>query len=219
MGPTVDLADPLAGQVRVELGRGDTRMSEQLLDDPQVGAALEQVRRERVAQRVRADAVRETGRRGPPTSPPPRPAAARAGGRGRRGTPGPPRVGATWCRARRRSRGAGHPARQPVERDVADRHEPLLVALADDADEPAVDREVLGVEAERLADPQPGGVEQLEQGPVAELPVGSGASGSSPPAASSRRSVSSTVSVSGRSRVCLGRSRWAATSLSIRPSP
>ena len=60
MGPAVDVPDPFAGQVRVELGRGDTRMAEQLLDDAQVGAALEQVRRERVAQRVRADPVGQT---------------------------------------------------------------------------------------------------------------------------------------------------------------
>ena len=38
-------------------------MSEQLLDDAQVGAALEQVRRERVAQRVRADPAAEPGPR------------------------------------------------------------------------------------------------------------------------------------------------------------
>ena len=54
VGLAVDVPDPFAGHVRVQLGRGDTRMSEQLLDDPQVGAALEQVRRERVPQRVRA---------------------------------------------------------------------------------------------------------------------------------------------------------------------
>ena len=66
------------------------------------------------------------------------------------------------------------PAREPVEGDVADRHEPLLVALADDPHEPAVDREVLGVEAQRLADPQPGRVEQLQQGPVAQVAVVAG---------------------------------------------
>ena len=36
-------------------------MPEQLLDDAQVGAALEQMRRERVAQRVRADPIGEAG--------------------------------------------------------------------------------------------------------------------------------------------------------------
>ena len=37
-------------------------MPEQLLDDAQVGAAFEQMRRERVAQRVRADPLGEAGR-------------------------------------------------------------------------------------------------------------------------------------------------------------
>ena len=39
-------------------------MPEQLLDDAQVGPALEQMRRERVAQRVRADPLGEAGARG-----------------------------------------------------------------------------------------------------------------------------------------------------------
>ena len=38
-------------------------MPEQLLDDAQVGPALEQMRRERVAQRVRADPLGEAGAR------------------------------------------------------------------------------------------------------------------------------------------------------------
>ena len=61
MGPAVDVPDPFAGQMRVELRGGDTRMPEQLLDDAQVGSALEQMRRERVAQRVRADPIGEAG--------------------------------------------------------------------------------------------------------------------------------------------------------------
>jgi len=47
--------------MRVDLGRREALVAQQLLDDPQVGAALEQVRRERVAERVRRDARRETG--------------------------------------------------------------------------------------------------------------------------------------------------------------
>ena len=118
-------------------------------------------------------------------------------------------------REQRRSRTVD-PAREPVEGDVADRHQALLVALADDPDEGAVGREVLAIEPDRLADPQAGGIQQLEQGPVAEAP---GLRRTPSPAASSRRSVSATVSVSGRSRDGLGRSRWAATSTRISPSP
>ena len=65
MGPAVDVPDPFAGQMRVQLRGGDTRMPEQLLDDAQVGATLEQMRRERVPQRVRADPVGEACARRP----------------------------------------------------------------------------------------------------------------------------------------------------------
>src|SRR5688572_6250000 len=54
------------------------------------------------------------------------------------------------------------------ERHVADRQPPLAVALADDPDAAFRQRDVLQVEVERLAHPQPAGVEQLEQGAVAQ---------------------------------------------------
>ena len=47
--------------VGVDLRRREALVAEQLLDDPQVRAAVEQVRRERVAERVRRDAVRQAG--------------------------------------------------------------------------------------------------------------------------------------------------------------
>ena len=52
----VRLAPPAVGDVRVELGRAEVGVAEHLLDAAQVGAALEQVRRERVAEQVRVDA-------------------------------------------------------------------------------------------------------------------------------------------------------------------
>ena len=63
MGPAIDVPDALTRHVGVKLGRADTRMSEQFLNDAQVGATLEQVRRERVAQGVRAHARPEAGAR------------------------------------------------------------------------------------------------------------------------------------------------------------
>ena len=59
-------------------------------------------------------------------------------------------------------------ADQPLEGHLPDRHEPLLVALADHPDERAIEREILAIEVERLADPQAGGVEQFEEGAVAQ---------------------------------------------------
>ena len=53
MRAVVDLAQALAVDVAVDLRRRERRVAEQLLDRPQVGAAFEQVRRERVAQAVR----------------------------------------------------------------------------------------------------------------------------------------------------------------------
>ena len=66
-GPRMGL--PIGGlqaarrDVGVDLGRGQVLVAEQLLDDPQVGAAVEQVGRERMAQRVRRDADRQAGAR------------------------------------------------------------------------------------------------------------------------------------------------------------
>ena len=53
MGAVVDLPQSLGVDVAVHLRRRERGVAEQLLDRAQVGAALEQVRRERVAQAVR----------------------------------------------------------------------------------------------------------------------------------------------------------------------
>ena len=88
MCASVHLADPLPGHVGVQLRRADARMSEQLLYDAQVGPALQQVGRERVAQRVRGDPLREPGPRRGRADPLPRALPAAAGPRARRGRPG-----------------------------------------------------------------------------------------------------------------------------------
>ena len=54
MRPSVDLAYPLARQVRVQLCGGDAGMPEQLLHHAQVGPAFQQVRGETMPQRVRS---------------------------------------------------------------------------------------------------------------------------------------------------------------------
>src|SRR2546421_3347505 len=58
MGLVVQLAPPPIGYVGVELGRGQVGVSEHLLDAAQVGPALEEVGRERVAQEVGMDPLR-----------------------------------------------------------------------------------------------------------------------------------------------------------------
>ena len=162
MSSGVHLADPLTGHVGVQLGRGDTRMTEQLLDDPQVGTTLEQVRREGMTKRVRAHRERQAGH--------PRgclddrerllarePCAAIA----EEERPAAPRLD---VRDREETRPVlRNPPSEPVEGDLADRHEALLVSLADHPDEAAIGREVFAIEPERLAHPKTRRVQELEQ--------------------------------------------------------
>ena len=60
--PEVQLPASPIGYVGVELGRREIGMAEHFLNAAEVGAALEQVRRERVAQEVRVDAARVEAR-------------------------------------------------------------------------------------------------------------------------------------------------------------
>ena len=53
MRAIVDAPQPASIHVAVDLGGRERRVAEELLDHAQVGASLEQVRRERVAQTVR----------------------------------------------------------------------------------------------------------------------------------------------------------------------
>ena len=61
MRPSVHLPDPFAGHVRVQLGRADAGMSEELLDDPKVRPTLQQMGRKGMAQGVWADPASEPG--------------------------------------------------------------------------------------------------------------------------------------------------------------
>ena len=51
----VNLPQPVAGDVRINLRRADVRVAEQLLDHAQVRAVLQQMRRKAVPQHVRRD--------------------------------------------------------------------------------------------------------------------------------------------------------------------
>src|SRR3954470_13969232 len=54
----VDVPPPPVADVRVELGRPEVGVPEHLLDTAKIGAAFEQVGRERVPQQMRMDAFR-----------------------------------------------------------------------------------------------------------------------------------------------------------------
>src|SRR3954453_3887897 len=61
MCPLIGLFEPRGLYPSVDLRRGDTCMSEHLLDCPQVGAAVEEVGCERMTQRMRMDASLDGG--------------------------------------------------------------------------------------------------------------------------------------------------------------
>ena len=61
----VGVEEPFLGDVGVDLGRGQAAVAEQLLDAPEVGAAVEEVGGEAVPEGVRAGAgVEARGRPG-----------------------------------------------------------------------------------------------------------------------------------------------------------
>src|SRR6476469_9524383 len=115
MGRVVDPAQALAVDVGVDLGRRQRAVTEQLLDRAEVGAALEQVRGERVPEPVWVP--HETAQRGGLE-----PAAAR-------------REEERVIRARRERRPRREIEAQAVGGFLAERDDALLAALAADVDE------------------------------------------------------------------------------------
>ena len=121
----VGLAPPPVGDVGVELGRRQVGVAEHLLDAAEVGAAFEQVRRERVAEQVGVDAAGlEAGLLGEPAQD------QEGAGAGQRaalrvqeelGPVAAVEVGAA----------AREVAAERLDRRAADRDDPLLVPLAD----------------------------------------------------------------------------------------
>ena len=140
----VDLASPAVRDVRVALGRAEIGVAEHLLDAPEVGAALEQVRRERVAKevgvdprRARARLLRELSQDEERARARQRPAA------GVQEELGP--VAAVEVRAAERE-----VAPDGLRRRAAERDETLLPALAERADDARVEVDRALLEADRL---------------------------------------------------------------------
>ena len=96
--------------VGVDLGRRQALVAEQLLDDPQVRAAVEEVGREAVAQRVGRDALGQAGAPAQPLEPEAQAADARAAARGGSGRARAGSASARRAAARRRARRAGRPS-------------------------------------------------------------------------------------------------------------
>ena len=60
----VDFKQTGAGHMGINLGGADAGVAEQFLDDPQVGAVLEQVRGKAVPEHVRRDIALNAGKAG-----------------------------------------------------------------------------------------------------------------------------------------------------------
>ena len=165
----VDGAQPFGRHLRVHLRRRHARVAEQLLHDTDVGTVVEHVGGARVTEYVRADAVRESD--------------ARA--RGAHNLPAALARDSTAARvqedrvavARRlRTRARAVAQRQPPAPEIfaqrrargpSDGHHAFLVALAEHADQAVLEIEGIEIQSHELADADSGGIEELEDGPVA----------------------------------------------------
>src|SRR5262249_56463866 len=144
MSAVVHPAQPLAVDVAVRLRRRQRAVSEQLLDRPQIGTALEQMRRERVAQSMRMREHPANRRRVEPPS--------------ARGD-------------EERVLGAADEVRTrivQVTRDaergfLAERDDALLAALPEHADLFLLEVDVAEVESDRLVAAQSRGVHELDE--------------------------------------------------------
>ena len=157
----VDLAPAAIRDVRVALRRSEVGVPEHLLHAAEVGAALEQVRGERVAKEMGVDALRlEPRLSGQLSQDEERPCAgerAAAGVEEELGAVAAIEVGSTEGEVpSNRFRG------RPPEWNEA-----LLSALPEDADDSLLDVDGAPVQPDRLRDPQSGAVEKLDQRPVA----------------------------------------------------
>src|SRR5918993_354784 len=158
----VHVLQPLAGEVRVELRRRDVRVAQHLLHGAQVAATGQQVRRERVPERVRAHAVRQP--RGE------RVAAddlveALAGELAAAEVHEQVRLGRALDER-------GPPSLQidpeRLQRRLADGDDPLLRALAARPQEALLNVHVHQLQADRLGGAQAAGVHHLEQRAIAQ---------------------------------------------------
>ena len=147
--------------VCIYLRRTDVLMAEQFLDGPQVGAAFEQSRGERMAQRVWADGLRDAGFGGLTLD---HDENHRAG-----------QVGAAAVQEdiSLLSRLDVHPAavvepqHQLADGAFGDWHEALLAALAHDADIALLQIQIVELQRHQLRHAQPAGKQNLDDGAVA----------------------------------------------------
>jgi hypothetical protein len=147
--------------VRVDLGGREIAMTEQHLHDAQIRTVVEEVRRERMPQRVRRELLGDAGLAGISLDDVPEGLARHAiAAAGREQVIG---LALEQDLAARRARELVDPA----HRFLAERNEPLAVALAEDADDALIQIHLGVAQVHQLRDTQPGGVQHLEHRAVA----------------------------------------------------
>src|SRR6185503_18392777 len=187
----VDIQQLRRVDVRVALRGGELHVAEQLLDRAQIGAALEQVRRKRMPQRVRADPEARAARGDisgdEPLHTPP-------------GQTCPPKVDeqrfglssqlwaldfglwaldfGLWALgfwlwalglglwALTKDRAVGKPRANRLLSGVVERHQAFLRALPHHTHHPCTQIHFVEIEADQLAQPQARRIEQLEDRPI-----------------------------------------------------
>src|SRR6185503_2225395 len=167
--PVVDAPQAAAVDVAVDLRGRERAVPEQLLDHPEVGTPLEQVGGEGMPEAVR---VGRQAAEGAGVE------AAAAGGEEDRvlracgAAPLWPRsadfAGAACSLERELRASLAEVVREPVRRLLAERHRPFFPTLAANVDELLVEVDVLEIEPDRLGAAQAGGVDELDEGTVAQ---------------------------------------------------
>ncbi len=156
----------LARHVRVDRRRGNVRVPQQHLHSAQVGAVVEQVRGERMAQGVRRQWRGDAGLARVALHQLPE-HHARHGRTGARATRGDEQILARQA-AQDGGTALGEVTLQPVARHLAEGHQALFVALAGDAQHLLHQPQVPGLERDQFAHAQTARVHQLQHGAVAQ---------------------------------------------------
>jgi hypothetical protein len=162
VGAEVELAAAAVADVRVKLCRRDVGVAEHLLDAAEIGTAFEQVSRERVSEQMGVDPLRlEPGLLGQPAEYQEHSGPGQASTLGIEEELGP--VSPVEVRAPAREVTADR-----VRGGTPERDDPFLRALAGRSDEALLEIDIRLTEADCFSDPQPGAVEKLDQGAIAE---------------------------------------------------
>jgi hypothetical protein len=160
----VRLAPASIRNMGVELRRAEVGVAEHLLDAAEVGAALQQVRGERVAEEVRVDPLGvEPGLRRQAPEDEERAGPCERSALGVEEELGP--VAAVEVRPP-----AAEVAAQRLDRLAAERDDALLVPLPHATDRATLEVDAAPLEADRLADAQARAVQELDERAVAQAP-------------------------------------------------